>query len=586
MKAKKVILLGIDGQDPQVTQRLFKENLLPNFSRIAQQGIFSPLRTINPTQSPVIWSSIATGKNPGHHGVFDFIRRRPLNYLPELAIVRFNEMNFLAQKNRMFLPARKGTAFWQTTSKADIPTTVIRWPLTLPAEIVKGNMLAGLGVPDLKGTLGRYLLFTSDQSLQTKEKGDITIVDTGPSVNTKIMGPGKSFVPLKINFNPACIEISTADTKITVREKEWSPWFRMQFKVSPFKKVSGISRFYLESIKPHFNLYMLPIQADPSDSPFDITSPPQYAGEIAKQIGLYATLGMPEDTNALNENVLSPEAFLELCDKISEEREKMFFYELQRFNEGLFAFVFDTLDRIQHVFYRINKKNMKEEYSQVLSRYYQKMDRTLGKILDNTGDDTVIIIVSDHGFTYYDKSFHLNRWLIHNGLLVLKPGAEEGLPLFRNVIWEKTQAYALGFSSIYLNLEGRESRGIVKEHKAHNLKKKISVTLEQFKDPSTNQTIIENVYLNEELFDGPFSGEAPDLVVGFKPGYRMSWQTAVGASPLAIMEENDKYWASDHIVDAKFVPGVFFINRKIDLPASLSVLDVAPLILKTFGIEE
>jgi len=551
--------------------------------QLKERGHFKALETINPTQSPVVWSSIASGKNPGHHGVFDFIKRDPSSYLPELSIVQFNKLNVMGKKSKMFSPVRRGETFWNIASAHNIPVKVIRWPLTLPCDEIKGAMLAGLGVPDLKGTLGRYALYTSNEDFANKERGDVIVVKKSPCINTNIIGPDKTVIAMAIDLTDAGVTLKIQDATYHLKEKTWSDWIKVQFAINPFKKVRGITRFYLESTSPHLHLYMLPLQPDPNNSPYPLSSPLEYTEELARAIGPFATTGMPEDTTALNENVLSPRAFLSLCDDIFQERTRMLFYELERFEKGIFAFVFDTLDRIQHVFYKINKADMKEAYSGVIEEYYKKIDTLVGKVLSNIDEDTTLVIISDHGFTYYDKSFHMNRWLIEKGFLKLTTPNAEGIGLFKNVAWNQTRAYALGFSSIYINLKGRESQGIVERQEAHELKSTIAKALEEYEDACGNRPI-ERVYTSEELFDGPYSDSAPDLVVGFKPGYRMSWQTAVGAAPLEMWEENDKYWASDHIVDASFVPGVFFINKKMERAPVLSVLDIAPLVLNLAGI--
>ena len=226
---------------------------------------------------------------------------------------------------------------------------------------------------------------------------------------------------------------------------------------------------YLDSIKPELRLYLSPIQVDPLNPAFPISSPDDYATELAHNINSYSTLGTPEDTNALSDGCFDDEAFLDLCDKTMAEREKMLWYELERFKEGLLAFVFDTTDRIQHIYWTTRDpehptydKTYAKKYQNVIEDYYQRMDRILQRILASIDERTVICIISDHGFESFRRAVHLNSWLVQSGLTVLKePSPEGGEPLFKNVVWEKTMAYAMSFSSIYLNLRGREGKGII-----------------------------------------------------------------------------------------------------------------------------
>ena len=91
---RKVIFIGIDGMDPKLTESMMDAGKLPNFARLRETGCYRRLETVNPPQSPVVWASIATGCNPGEHGVFDFIHRNPENYLPYLSILQLEKFRY------------------------------------------------------------------------------------------------------------------------------------------------------------------------------------------------------------------------------------------------------------------------------------------------------------------------------------------------------------------------------------------------------------------------------------------------------------------------------------------------------------
>lgn len=591
----RFILLGIDGLAPDLLEAMMADGRLPAFRRVTGKGTYRRLTTINPPQSPVVWSTIATGSNPGHHGIFDYLARKPQDYLPVHSTVRLSQSNILARRQSTFLPVRKGTPFWEVTSLAKVPTSVIRYPLTFPPETVDGRMLSGLGVVDLQGTLGRYTFYTDDPTGAPDKKGDITRVSRqGNTIVTDIAGPNRSRVILEINIAPAGdrATFTIGDQRFDLRQGEWSDWVRMRFNLV-FKQVSGICRFYLESLKPRFRLYATPVQIDPKDPAFPLSFPDGYATTLAQDIGMYATLGIPEDTNALSDGCIGDEAFIELCRSIMEERERMLWHELERFKEGLLVFVFDTTDRIQHIYWSIADAehpaydaSRAARWGNIVSDYYCRMDAVLGKVLEAVDDRTVLCIVSDHGFGPFRRAVHVNSWLAQIGLLALKKPTQdsEGDPLFKNVAWERTRAYALGFTSVYLNLKGRESKGTVKPgEEAEIVKQKVAEALLSLRDPKTGRRVVHRVYRGEDLFTGACAAEAPDLVIGFAPGYRASWQTAIGGAPPKIIEDNLKRWMSDHICDAEFVPGVFVSNRTISGP-SPTVKDIAPTILGCFGI--
>lgn len=607
----KVIVFGIDGLDPNIMEKLMAAGQLPAFQKLRAEGSYRRLATTNPAESPVVWSSIATGKNPGGHGIFDFIHRNPKNYLPELSLSIINPRNLTNSYRSMFLHPRKSKAFWQTCSEHGVPVTVIRWPVTFPAQKVNGKLLAGLGVPDIQGNLGRYTLYTnSRQSHPTKPadkakvKGLIREVErAGNIIDTVVIGPttaklGRRHaveIPMQIRINPGneAITIQVGRDTHDVRVDDWSNWMRFTFDLGFGRKIKGIARCYLNQIHPDFSLYLSPIQVDPADAVFPICCPDDYSMRLAQEIGEYHTLGMPEDTNAFEDGSLSVDAFLESCETIMREREQMLFRELEHFKAGVFAFVFDTTDRIQHTFWRTQDREhpffdkvFADNYGHVIEDYYRRMDPIVGELLKTVDNDTLLLVLSDHGFNSFRRSVHVNSWLTQLGLMVLKgsPSDAEGDPLFKNVDWSKTRAYALGFSSVYLNLNGREREGLVNPREAAQLKRKIALDLAELKDPNTGEYVIKQVYDASEIYTGKYADESPDLVIGFRPGYRASWQTAIGGVPVPLFSDNLKKWSGDHLIDPSYVPGVLFSNRQISR-SDPTVLDIAPTVLNHVGVE-
>ena len=597
-RTTRVILIGIDGLDPNILENLMGAGKLPTFSSIRYTGTFRNLETSNPPQSPVAWSTIATGSNPGYHGIFDFITRTTDNYLPIHSTVKVNTRKLLKSRASSFLPVRKGTSFWEVTSHSRVPTTVIRWPVTFPPEKLHGRMLSGMGVLDLRTNIGRYAFYTTEPIRNYADcKGDIiSVAPSGRCIKTTIQGPENSEVPMEIIIDERqnTANVNIAGCERTLSERELSDWIQVRFRTSPLKYVTGSCRLFLDTIKPEFRLYVSPIQIEPTRPVYPISYPDKYAAELADQIGCFNTLGIPEDTNALNDGYIDDDTFLDLCDHIMREREKMLWYELDSLKDGLLAFVFDTTDRIQHIYWRTRDPEhpaYDEEYTKrrgdVIERYYIHMDGILARVLESVDERTLLCVLSDHGFTSFRRAVHLNSWLVQNRLMALRKPArdEEGDPLFKNVVWEKTRAFAVGFSSIYLNMHGRESKGIVRPgDEAERLKREIASIVKDLKDPKTGRQVIRSVYTKEELYKGPFASEAPDLIIGFEPGYRASWQTAIGGVPPRILDDNMKKWSGDHIVDAQCVPGIFFMNR----PTSIQrprLIDVAPTLLSCFQID-
>lgn len=603
----RVILLGMDGLDPKELSNLMKQGELPNFSRLSQKGTYSQLATSNPPQSPVAWASIATGNNPGYHGIFDFLSRRLTDYMPELTIFRINPENKFGKREAMFLPVMQGNTYWDYLSDNNIPSTVLKWPVTFQPKQNKAKLCAGLGVPDLKGGLGRYSFYTT-KNISKKEEGFEKVINVsrnGDRINTYISGPKvvklKHMEESKINLNitilpgDSKIEVEVDKKKLIVNKGSWSDWFEVSFKVGILKTATGIIKFYLNQVKPEFELYITPVQVNPKNPAFVISNPDSYIRELADELGYFYTLGMPEDTKALEEGRINEEAFISMCDRIVSEQEEMLRYELSRFKEGLLAFVFFTIDRIQHIFWitKDSKHPFYEEayakkYGHIIDDYYRRMDKILGDVMRHVDDKTAIMVLSDHGFSSFRRAVHLNSWLVKNGFMTLTRKVDkedkEGGGLFQYVDWKKTYAYAVGFGSIYLNIKGREKYGIVESGiEADSISNEISSKLLKLTDPMDSQPAVKNVYRSNNIYSGSQLDNAPDLVVGFQEGYRASWQTAVGGAPSEIFEDNLKKWSGDHIMDSSVVPGIFLSNFKINRD-NPGLMDVAPTVLSCFGM--
>ncbi len=612
---KKILILGFDGMDPGLLSNFMDEGILPNFKRLKDMGDFKRLTTSMPPQSPVAWSNFITGMNPGGHGIFDFIARDPKTYLPYLSTsrtvgggrsVKIGDWQIPFSKAETLL-MRKGEAFWNILEKKGIPATVIKVPANFPPSETDARTLSGMGTPDLLGTYGTFTFYTTKDI----EKDEVTSgrvvkvhIDDDYTIKTKILGPPNPFkvkktltgtdLTIKIDpENPVAL-ISTGGGEIVLKEGEWSDWMRIELRLAPFMSMKGICRFFLMKVRPEFELYMSPINIDPYEPYVSISTPEGYAGEIKEKIGYYYTQGMPEDTKALDQGFLHNEDFLKQSELILDERLKMLDMELKRFNRGLLFVYFSTTDPVQHMFWRYMDKEhpfydpkMAGRYSNTIRDTYKRMDEVLGDILGRLEGDTTVIVLSDHGFGTFRRQFHMNTWLRKNGYLNLTDDSlEESGEFFENVDFKRTKAYAIGFNGLYVNLKGREGKGIVSDGaEKEELIKELIEKLENVRDPENGRRVIAKVYRREEIYSGRYLDDAPDLIIGYNRGYRASWETALGKVTKTVFGDNMHRWSGTHLWDYRLVPGVILTNRKIK-NGSPALYDVAPTVLAEFGIEK
>jgi len=579
---KRLLLLGMDGLDPNVLDEMMAAGQLPNFKALAERGGYGRMATSNPSESPVAWATIATGADAGQHGIFDFIIRRPGTYLPDLSLMQPNPKNVTGAREKMYLPVRRGEAFWSCCSRAGVPTSVVRWPGAFPPEEVTGHMVCGLGVPDLAGRMGRYSFFTTAPDPDDEAAEKVTPVQwQGDRVTTELLGPpvkgGSAKLSLAIVRQGDGVRITLGKgAPIDLPPRQWSDWAPVTFKLGFLRKQTGLVKFYLDTVEPALRLFATPVQVDPANPAFPITHPDAFASEMAKQHGPFYTQGMPEDTHAVTDGRIGVDAFLAQCAEVSAERERMF----------------DHSDRIQHLFWVTRGPDhpayeaaFAEQYAHVLPDMYRDMDRLLGKAVAALGPDDGLMVMSDHGFGSFRRSVQVNTWLVQNGYMVLKGGKEGSDTLFRDVDWVKTRAFSLGFASVYVNVKDREKNGIIARPEEYDaLVTELAGKLEQLTDPATGQRPIQAVYRAAEIYRGPQAERGPDLILGFAEGYRASWQMAIGGAPAGdIFADNTKQWCGDHLVDPSLVPAIFLANFKINR-TEVRVEDVAPTTLVAMGI--
>ncbi len=590
---KKVIILGFDGLSPEIIEPMMAEGKLPNFAKLKERGSYRRLSTTNPSQSPVAWTGFATGKNPGKNGLFDFITRDPKTYKLDLSL---SKMERGRPKNPI-----KAKCFWNYTSQKNIPTVVLTCPVTYPADKLYGRMISGMGTPDILGTEGTFTFYTSEELDQAKDiggkvfhvrKSDLMVMNLlGP----KVAVPGGKADNVKVPFKAAIVKdalvIEFQNQKTELKAGQWSDWQSVSFSIGPFTKAKGIFKFYLVSLEPELKLYISPINFDPRSPLFQISYPPAYSKELADALGLYYTQGMPMDTWAVNEGRLDEKPFLQIVDAVFRQTKARLDFELARFEKGVLFCYFETSDIIQHMFWRFLDPEHplyedNQQYKQIIYKHYQALDEVLGEVLQRLQPQDTLIVLSDHGFNTFRRAAHINSWLKANGYLEFSnPYADMGRELLIDVDWSRTKAYAIGFGGIYINQKGREEKGIVSPgEETDSLKKQIAQKLEKWMDDKYGQQVVHKVYLNEEIFEGPYASEAPDLYLGFNIGYRASWQTAMGAAPEGLMEDNLKKWSGDHLFDPALIPGIIFSNQKI-VKDNPSILDVTPTILKVVGFD-
>ena len=675
----KTIVLGFDGADHRIVERMLAEGKLPNLSKLAAAGGFRPLLPTIPAQTPVSWSTFSTGLSPGRTQIFDFLKRDPKSYRPEFAIATEGKRRFLLgaanpaggaafavllvllvflvvrfagrRSGRAALAAgllvaafagwggwkvgrmlpealptvtnnRLGTPFWEAAGAKGIRSIVMHVPVTFPAkDYQNGELLSGLGVPDVRGRIGTPSYYTSDPFFAPRNKNEFSVElvrlesNTG-TIRSEVFGPyNKLFkeppvvkVPMTLTVLPngggLKVEPVGSDP-FTLKPGTWSDWVVFTFPFNDLVKLTGMGRFYLISVDPEVRLYLSPIHFHPAKLPpaVKISAPASLSASLSKRFGLYKTMGWSIDTWSMSEETIDEPVFLEDVNFTVKQFRKMMNGLLDEKGIGLFVQIFEFTDRVGHVMWRyLDPEHPAYDarkaalYGPSVEASYREMDAIVGDAMSRLAPGDLMMVLSDHGFATWRRSVNYNTWLVRNGYMALKAenGKQADLEMlfsqgefWPNVDWSRTKAYSMGLGEIYLNVRGREGQGIVApgaEYEA--VRSEIKAKIVTLVDPATGKRPVANAYTREEIYGSFDAGLIPDLFVTNSEGYRVGWQSSLGVVSPEMFEVNKQVWSGDHCsVDPSVVPGILFANRPLPKDRTPAMADVPATLYKALGVE-
>jgi len=569
----RVIILGIDGMDPNFVEAHWSD--LPNLAAVRREGEFKRLGTSFPPQSPVAWATFMTGAGPNVHGIYDFVHRNPRTLQPFSSMGETIPPRHVIPLGAWQIPLssprvetfRRGRPFWDTLTAHGIPVTILRMPMNYPPVEDDGESLSGMGVPDMQGTFGTFSFYTDDPATVTHDVPGGRIVSTrieGNRARLRIYGPpnpfrrdgAMSFVDLAVDLDPTApvARLTLGEQQFILRQGEWSGWIEAKFPlIAGLRSAHGMFRVYARQLAPGFEVYVSPVNIDPERPEVRISSPASYSRRLADAAGLYYTQGMPEDTAALRQHVFDRADYLEQSHIVSHEQIAIFREALKQFHGGLLFFHFYGVDQDSHMLWG--------KFEGDLLTTYKMVDDLVGWVRPREKNAT-LIVMSDHGFARFDRAVNLNTWLKSEGF----------------------DAYSIGLNSVYLNLQGREAHGAVARDDAPELARQIEARLLAWRDPENGKPVVTAVWRPHPGFHGDIE-YAPDLVVGFAPGYRASWDGALGTVGKQAIEDNRDEWIGDHCMDPRAVPGVLIENRRSRAPEP-DLQSLANSIPALFGLEE
>lgn len=356
------------------------------------------------------------------------------------------------------------------------------------------------------------------------------------------------------------------------------------------------------------------------------------AGSGPLEIGLGSRYAIPERINKLLEALRYREAMSmpsnlstpQILGKLQKSAELQCQLATQLLTEetwDLFIFCIFVTDLAEHLCLKYGDK---EDNSSELLKIYQTADRWLGEVLNHIPEDCNLMIVSDHGQTASRGIVDLNTWLMENGFLVTKPSRrrwisrsdiyrflsrwdmypfykrlssikslscidetlKKKIPWEKNLLqetdWSRTQAYSISSAGIFINLAGREPKGIVGTGEYGQLREKIISSLRNLRSPETGEKIVLRALRREEVYQGEFLEKMPDIVVEWEDGYSNLVSEGIPRRQM-ISKSEQRFHGGVHTRDGIFIAWGPDIAKGKELDR-MWIVSVAPTLLYLLGL--
>ncbi|MCA9921103.1 MAG: alkaline phosphatase family protein, partial [Anaerolineales bacterium] len=316
----RVLIIGLDAFEPRRFERLYEQGRLPNLAKYVNAGKYSRFAVSNPPQSEVSWTSIATGLNPGGHGMFDFVHRDPATYALNVSLLP-TKSGFGGSQ---FAEPFTATTIFDQVVKKGYPATALWWPAMFPARVKSPvRTLPGLGTPDLLGRLGVGTYFTTDKEVanQPGRKTPVAVLTKkGSTYHSQLLGPmrkvrgGAEPAALDVQIDPHSNDSATViigSHKLVLHKGEWSPIIELKFKVGRFVSIQALTSVIITKLGADVCLYALPLQVHPLKAPWHYGTPRNFVKDSWNSSGPFLTVGWPQDTTALEDGFITDKQFID-----------------------------------------------------------------------------------------------------------------------------------------------------------------------------------------------------------------------------------------------------------------------------------
>ncbi len=596
---RRVLVVGADGADPKIVARMMREGQLPHLDALRRRGAWGALQTTFPPVSPVAWMTCLSGVPPRQHGIHDFITRAADSYLPTIAL-----FNVHGGGGRIPTYTSRRTAPTLAEMLADAGKTayILQAPGTFPPmPVAIGGVLAGFGMPDLLGTFGVSAWYTTDAGSKkdAAPEGRALVQPLEPVGGEvwsgRIQGPGQTsqtFVLHRVG-SEAVIELAAGGSSaVRLTVGAWSNWLRPTFDLPGIGSIPGLCKFKLVALDRPVELYRTPLYCAPDRPLYPLTEPPEFGAWLQKLVGPFAATGMPADLDGVRRGVVDLDTFLQDAYANWSQQVTMALRLMAETDWDLIFTHLFTIDNVQHLFWHAqdprhpaHTAQVQERYGGEIERAYRWIDAQLGRLVAQTDENTAVLVVSDHGGAPIYRLVYVNAWLRAQGYLEPREPDVAGQAI--KLDWDRTQAAMFGSGSIWLNVQGRDPRGVTPPGAYDALRQEIAQRLLDWRDEDNGQPVVKQVLSGEAVFGKAARQTGPDLIPAFHPGYGLGRGEALGRVMCGrpSVAPNLSRWTGGHegpYLPAD-VPGLYVLGGAGVDPKALNnaaLQDVAPMLMR------
>jgi predicted AlkP superfamily phosphohydrolase/phosphomutase len=543
MKPKKLIMLGLDAALPDLIARFTQEGSMPNVKRLIDEGFFSRMITTFPPLTAAAWGAITSGAGPGTAGIPSLMVHEPGEPLDK----------WHTSFDRRML---KAETLWEAGARVGKKTLLMNWPVTFPLKIDNGVQLAASLNPPFRyfymplWDIASSAVFSTRKERCNQVPGRALKVILEPASGWKHL-PGHSGIPLEIEIHvpptyangptyqalildskgggyDRVIIAPSKDVSLKVAdlcEGERSTWIEESFVDSQGGRKRG--RFYFRLIRlqgrEDFRLYQSAINTAET-----LTIPAELTDQLLQEAGPYMEV---DDPWAYMDGWVSMDFYLDQLTQHNDWWEKATRFGMRKIEWDMAFSWVGTIDHIQHVLYGgIDPKSSyydEMEAPKILDcirRVYAEVDERIGRILQDVNlEETLVCLVSDHGFTSIEWNPYLKYHLAKAGLISFKLDYESNQ---LDIDWSRTKAFPLEpcHAHIFVNLKDRDPDGIVEREDYEKVQEEIIDALLSMRDPRDGKRVVEIAIPKREagtlgVFEQQGFDRIGDVLFALKPQY-------------------------------------------------------------------